>query len=104
MYEAVRFGNNVGHVHLEHRHRRQDADVHLLADADGDGLTVLEAGLLQVFLVERLNDQGKVGILAHGLDLLLVLVHGDDFFARLGEGLDQRRAKASKTDYAKGDR
>ena len=100
MYLAGSLGNHVRHTQLGDQHCGQDADVHLLTDADGDGAAVLHPGLLQRGLGQLVNDKGIVRPAAHGLDLGLVLVNGNDLLARIGQRFDQRRAKAAQPDDA----
>ena len=86
-------GDDVRHAQLCDEHRRQNADVDLLTDADRDRAAVLHAGLLQRGLVQLVDDKRIVGVAAHGLDLCLVLVNGNDLLAGGGQRLDQRRAE-----------
>ena len=93
-------GDDVGHAQLDDQHGGQDAHVHLLTDADGDGAAVLDAGFLEGGLAEVVHHKGIVGKFPHLADPLLVFVDGDDFLARLGQRLDQRGAEAPQADHA----
>ena len=81
-------GDDVRHAQLCDEHRRQDTDIDLLTDADRDRAAVLHAGFLQRGLVQLVDDKRIVGVAAHGLDLCLVLVHGNDLLAGGGQRLD----------------
>ena len=81
------------HAQFCDEHRRQDADVDLLANADRDRAAVLHTGFFQRYFVQFLNDEGVIGVTAHGLDLRLVLIDGDDLFAGGGQCFHQRRAE-----------
>ena len=83
---------------LDHLHGGEDAHIQLLPDADGDRVAVLHAGLLEALLVERPRHKGVVGVFPHRLHLLLILVHGNDFLARLGQRLHQGGAEPPQTD------
>ena len=93
-------GNNVGHAQLRDKHRSQNTDIHLLANADCDGAAVLHPGFFQRYFVQFIDDKGVIGVAAHGLDLGFVLVHGDDLFARGGQRFDQRRTKPTQANDA----
>ena len=94
------FGNDLGHAQFDDQHRGQDADVHLLADAHRNRAAVLHAGLFDGVLAQIIHHKRVVGIAAHGLDLLLVFINGDDLFARFGQRLHQCRAEPSQADHA----
>ena len=96
---AVRLGNHVRDLHFDHQHGREDAHIHLLADADRNRPAVLDTGLLEGVFAERLNDKGEIRILAHGLDLLLILVDRDDLLTGLGQSPDQRGTEAAQADH-----
>ena len=97
---AGRLGDDVGHTQLDDQHGGQDAHVHLLTDADGDGVAVLDARFFEGGLAEVVHRKGVVGIAAHLADFFLTLVDGDDFFARTRQGLDQRGAEPAQADDA----
>ena len=68
--------------------------VRMLANADGHSFAVLDSGLLQSFLAERLHDKSIIGVFTYRFDRALILINGDDFFPCICQSFYQGGAKA----------
>ena len=101
VFGAGGLGDDMGDAHFNHQHGGQDAHVNGLTDTDGDCVAVLNPGFLQRLLAEGLHHKGVVRVPAHGFDRLLVLIHGDDFLACIGQGFYQGGAEPPQADNTK---